>query len=473
VALADRFAAIFNHPQAQARLLQLAQRTHTRLATFNLATTSLRHTPKWFDRLAQINAGITRPHGNFLSDPASIGLVDTRHTPARLTRAGRILNAIDPAIKSDRQKGEYQLIKTLYYSGLRHTASATSFLRSKQINLHRMLSEFVPTATRRLLLSRPSLLVIAELLTDFPGAVRGLLLLSGNDLRALSDLGEDGFENLCSTPRFSPGLERLCRRIGADYHRGQERRLNYIVSATLCEVANGAPQQGAAVLTIPAPFSQFLTEVDVHNLHAQYTDDLTIWFDGTEFYVSRSLSAVPAGPVVAPIAGGVVSLLLNAPRRARRGAKAGSARRGRRRAAAQTTTVIWDSQVAERAEDWIEAQHLQPTFGARLRRVGHRLGEIIPLPDGMVPGADFYVIDRRGNPVEFIEIKSISGPPPAEISLTRAEYLRALRCAAGGIPYRVILVDVINNQYFEVDQFLAALAAATLEHVVRFSVRVG
>jgi hypothetical protein len=428
--------------------------------------------PKWFERLADINAGATDPHGNFLTDPAAIGLAEIRRSRAHLTRAGQILNALDPAIKADPKKGEYQLIKTLYYSGLRHSAAATGFLRTKQLNLHRMLSEFVPTATRRLLLSRPSLLVIAELLTDFPGAVRGLLLLSGDDLDALADLGEDGFETLCSAPRFPPGLDRLCRRIGADYHRSQDRRLNYIVSMTLCEVANAAPQQGAAVLTISPPFSQFLTEVDVHHLHAQYTDDLTVWFDGTEFYVSRSLSAAPAGPMAAPIAGGMVSLLLNAPRRAKKAAGAASAKRARKRAAARTTTVIWDSQVAERAEDWIEAQHLQPIYGAQLRRVGHRVGEVLPLPDGMVPGADFYVLDRRLNPIEFIEIKSISGPPPAEISLTRAEYLRALRCAAAAIPYRVILVDVINNQYFEVDHFLAELAAATLEHVERFTVRV-
>jgi hypothetical protein len=135
--------------------------------------------------------------------------------------------------------------------------------------------------------------------------------------------------------------------------------------------------------------------------------------------------------------------------------------------------VILDPHVGEHAEDWIESRFLRPTYGSSLIRVGHRAGEIMLLPDDLVPGADFYTLNTHGDPSEFLEIKSISGPPPSEISLTRAEYARALRCSNTGIPYRLILVDILNEVFYEVESFADALAGATLEDVIRFSVRVG
>lgn len=471
--LAERFAAIFDHPDSRSRLLDLSHRAHTTLPTFNLATTSLRHMPKWYERLSDINAGGTDPHSNFLSDPAAIGLVDTLASPPELTPVGRRLAALDPSIKADRKRGEYALIKELYFSRVRHRPAIAQFLAGKRANLDRMLNQFVPTPSRQLFLTHPSLLALAELLTDFPGAIRGLLALSEADLLALAELGEGRFERLCSDPRFPPGLERLCRRIGSDYRRGQERRLNYIVSMALCEIASLAPVHGAGQLTLPPPFSQFLTEVDIHNLYAEYAKDLAVWFDGANFYVSRSLAAET--PASEPVIGHRVSLRLGRGRGRARAAEAPAAygrsvKRGRR---SRATFVILDPYVGEYAEDWIETRVLRPTYGAALFRAGHRSGEVMPLPDGMVPGADFYVLNTRGNPTEFIEVKSISGPPPSEISLTRAEYARALRCRDTGIPYRLILVDVLNEEFYEVDDFVRVLTDATLEDVIRFSLSVG
>jgi hypothetical protein len=468
VALADRFAAIFAHRDARARLAQLGG--HTNLSTFNLATTSLRHTPKWFDRLEEIAAGVVRPHGNFLSDPATVGLVKTAGSRPVLTAAGTALNRLPSSIKSDRKKGEYELIKTLYYRRLPHRISVTRFLNAKRRNLLQMLNQFVPTPNRRLFVQEPSLLVIAELLTDFPGAVRGLLGLSQADLLALAALGEDGFATFCRGPRFPVGLNRLCRRIGGDYRRGQERRLNYIVSMALCEIASVAPVAGAVDLTIPPPFSLFLTEVDVHSLHAEYTNDLTVWFDGDDFFVSKSLVSAPVG---APIAGTRIIMQLSTPRRRRGSASATSAGRRGQRGGSRATTVIIDPRVGEHAEDWIESQYLRPKYGNALVRAGHRTGETMPLPDGFVPGADFYIVTTSGDPNEFIEIKSISGPPPADISLTRAEYRRALQCLGNGTPYSLILVDVVNNHFYQVDNFVDELRQATLETVLRFTLRIG
>ena len=77
--LARKFASLFDDPDAQEALAMLGART--RLPTFNLATSSLRHLPKWFDRLEKINNRQIESHGNFVSDPASIGLVDSSLIP--------------------------------------------------------------------------------------------------------------------------------------------------------------------------------------------------------------------------------------------------------------------------------------------------------------------------------------------------------------------------------------------------------
>ena len=112
---------------------------------------------------------------------------------------------------------------------------------------------------------------------------------------------------------------------------------------------------------------------------------------------------------------------------------------------------------------------LRPQHGAQLVRVGHRSGEVFALPDGMVPGADFYVVGATPTElVEFIEIKSVSGEPPFLVSVTRAEYLRAVRCAGAGIRYRLILVDVGTGQCFEASGFAADVITLQLGEALQF-----
>jgi len=105
-------------------------------------------------------------------------------------------------------------------------------------------------------------------------------------------------------------------------------------------------------------------------------------------------------------------------------------------------------------------------------RVGHTSGEVIPLPDGIVPGADFYVLDDAGVPIVFIEVKCTSGAPPTNISLTHAELLRICRCFQTGIPYRLILLDLQTRQCYEVANFPARIANLNLSEVVQFTARV-
>src|SRR5207237_833067 len=131
-----------------------------------------------------------------------------------------------------------------------------------------------------------------------------------------------------------------------------------------------------------------------------------------------------------PIPGGALPLLRNATLQPQAGTPAGIGQapanhgnRSKRRGGQQVQTRVINPLVSEAAEDYVEDTFLRPDYGANLVRVGHRSGEVLSLPDGMVPGADFYVIDPAGTPNEFIEIKSISGTPPAEISLTRPEFL--------------------------------------------------
>jgi hypothetical protein len=128
--------------------------------------------------------------------------------------------------------------------------------------------------------------------------------------------------------------------------------------------------------------------------------------------------------------------------------------------------------LSERAEDVVEERILRPRYGPQLVRAGHTNGETIALPDGLVPGADFYVLDATNNPIEFVEIKSVTGNPPFEVAFTRAEYLRALECARAGLPYRLILVDVASASLYEVPQFATSLAGFQLSGVTQFVIQV-
>lgn len=469
--LAKKFESLFADPEAKRQLARIQDSAHILLPTFNLTTTSLRHLNKWFDRLDEINRGIYRRHGNFYSDPACIGLVDNSVRPQVLTPAGQAFLSYKHSLYNNPLRAEYQLIKILYFSGYTHNSSVQKFLTEKRNHMLNVLSHFFYSPACRLFLQNPRLLVIAELIANYQGAVPKLLNLPQQDLLAFNDLGESGFKTLCSDAGFLPGISRLCWRIGNDYTRGEERRLHYIISMALLYIAQSISHSHASKLAVPPPFSNLVNELDIYTIHSSYTSDIIVWFDGTSYQVSSSLAIpYPTKPVVQ-------SLTLQPQTGLPKGtssAVANDLRRRKKRTAKPTkTAVIIDQIASERSEDFIENNILRPQYGAQLIRVGHCIGEIISLPDGMVPGADFYVINNQGNPIEFIEIKSISGDPPIEVSLTRAEYLRALYCANNNIPYRLILVNLANGRVYEISNFVSVIAVMTLSDVIQFTVRVG
>ena len=468
--LASIFASLFDDPLAQSRLSGLGRRTM--LPTFSLTGSSLRHLRKWFDRLEDISNGRIGSHSNFLSDPASIGLVNDEVTPPILTAAGQAFLSYKPALHDDPARAEYQLLKILYSSGYRHTSEAQSLLDRRRDYMLAVLSQF--NVSRHVFLTKPSLLVIAELIGSFPGAIQRLLNLSDGDLIGLVGLGED-FGSLCSGAGFPTGLSYLCGRIRNEYTRAEERRLHQIVSMALLTIAQAIPPGGTTVLHVPAPYSNLLTEQDIFELYAKYTSDLSVWFDGVSYQVSTSMF-IPVS-----VASGTAITLQEAALQPQRAAPRGTSSAGatdrsrnRRRAAQQAqTTVFINPLLSEAAEDFVEREILQPQYGAQLVRVGHRSGEVMALSDGFVPGADFYVVDATDNPIEFIEIKCVSGNLPANITLTRAEYLRACQCAANGIPYRLILVDLANHQCYVINDFAEQIASLELGEVVKLTVKVG
>jgi len=471
--LSKKFETLFENHRAKNALLHMAVSKQTNLPTFNLATTSLRHLNKWFDRLDEINQGIYRGHGNYYSDPATIGLVNKTGHPPTLTPAGLRFLSHKKTLYNDPAKAEYQLIKTLYFSDYEHSPEVQDVLEAKQKHMLKVLEQFSPSQSCRLFLSQPDLLVIAELIASFPGAVPRLVNLPPHDLLDLAGLGENGFKKLCSGQGFLPGLARLCRRIGCDYTRGQERRLHYIINMALISIAKNIPHNKAVPLVIPSPFSNLLTEIDVYKLHSFYTSDIVIWFDGTSYQTSSSIAPQVTPRAVSAIRPLSIQLQTGTPSGTGIASSNDNKRKRRRAAKPTKTTIIIDQIASERSEDFIESNVLSTQYGPQLVRVGHRVGEILSLPDGLVPGADFYVINDVDQPIEFIEIKSISGNPPVDVSLTRAEYLRACRCAGEKIPYRIFLVNLPNGHIYELSDFASEISIANLSDVIQFTIRVG
>jgi hypothetical protein len=427
----------------------------------------------WFDRLYDIDRGISGAHSNYFSDPISIGLLDSSADPPMLSPSGKSFLALRHILRNNPLRAEYELLKILYFSGIHHEQSVDHFLAAKRDHLFTVLGQITPSPSRHLFLTHPKLLVIAELVSGFTGAICRLLNLAEDDLLLLDGLGERGFMELCSGGSFPEGLDRLCKKIGGDYTRGDERRLHYLVSMALLSIARELPQGAAARLVIPSPFCNLLTETDIHSLHDQYTSDISVWFDGVNFLVSSSLAMSPGFPV--PPVPSVQILAIQPQTGVPAGRNTASAtdqsRRGRRSAKRLQTTIVIDQVVSERAEDLAEERLLRPQHGDQLERAGHRAGELIALPDGMVPGADFYVTDTSDTPIEFIEIKSVTGRPPFDVVLTRAEYMRAVKCVANGIEYRLILVDLGSGNFYEWADYAPALSTLELTEVIQFVVR--
>ena len=468
--LARKFASLFDDPDAQEALAMLGART--RLPTFNLATSSLRHLPKWFDRLEKINNRQIGSHGNFVSDPASIGLVDSSLIPPVLTSAGQEFLSHKALLYNNPAQAEYQLLKTLYFGDHAHEEKAQSVLDSKRDHMLAVLRQF--SAPRQEFLSQPSLLVIAELIASFPGAISQFLSLSEQELLQLAQMSEESFKALCSGVEFLDGLSRLCQRIGSDYTRAQERRLHHIISMAILTIVASIPPGGTETLRVPAPFSNLLTEQDIFNLHAKYTSDLVVWTDGVGYFVSAFLPIPESAPPLTRDNLKGAKLLPQRSTRKKTSLAATDASRNKVRAAQQEQSIqIINPLLSIAAEDLAEKEILSSMYGEHLVRAGHRSGEITPLPDGHVPGADFYVTDDEDTPIQFIEVKSIAGNLPVIISLTQAEYLRACMCVASGIPYGLLLVDVAKRQYVCVDGFDEELAQLKLGEVLQFSVKIG
>jgi hypothetical protein len=462
--LARRFANLFGDVAAKAMLAPL--RPHHRIPTFCFTTTSLRHLRRVFDRLNDIDGGQIDPHGNFLADPRAIGLV-SGNAPT-VSPAGQELLSYRATLRDDPARGEYELLKILYFGGYAHAADVQHLLDDKRDHMLAVLRQFVQ---RRIFLNQPRLLVIAEYIGSFPNALPQFLTLGDRDLNRLVQLGEDGFASFCSDPILPQGLSYLCRRIGGEYTRAQERRLHQIVSMALLTIAQTIPPGGTTSLNVPAPYSNLLTERDIFDLHLSYTSDLSVWPDGVGYQVSTSLTIpAPGAPLQLQNIG--LQPQIQIPSGIGNAAGANHQSRKKRRGTQKSQSgVIINPLLSEKAEDYVEDNFLRPQYGDNLVRVGHRKGEVIALPDGMVPGADFYVLDAAVDPTEFIEVKCTSGPPPTDISLTRAEYLRACWCLAAGIPYRLILLDVPNRQCYEVVNFANQIGNLDLSQVTQFTAR--
>lgn len=430
----------------------------------------------WFDRLYAIDQGSpSKPlHGNYFSDPASIGLVD--RAARTLTQAGQSYLSFRSVISNNPLRAEYELLKIIYFSNQEHQESVRQFLEAKREHLLSALDQFVPTQSRHIFLMHPRLLVIVELLSGFPGAIARLIRLPEADLLALKELGEAGFASLCDGPGFPAGLARLCRRIGSDYTRGEERRLHYLISMALLTIAQTVPPGRAKTLTIPLPFANLLTEIDIYTLHAQYTSDINVWFDDVNFQVSSSLGSLPSIPALVPAQLNVVNLHPQTGTPVGVGSASPTDQRRRKRRAAKRiqTTIMIDNVLSERAEDVAEERILRQQYGPLLIRAGHRIGErlALPDPDGMVPGADFYVLNTNNEPIAFVEIKSVTGNPPFEVAFTRAEYLRAVKCANAGLPYRLILVEVASAKFYEVWQFATSISNLQISEAVQFVIQI-
>ena len=205
MSLPEIFVNLFDGPEAQQQVQ--AYRPHTRLRTFNLATTSLRHIQKWYDRLLDIDNGVHRAHGNYYSDPQSLGLINTTGpASAVLTSAGReFLNTSQPYYH-DPARAEYALNKILYYGGHTLGRHASFFLNSKRHNLNEFLRKCRPTPNTRLVLDDNRLLTMAEILSSFGLALEAFLLLDRTDLLAFAQFIGTNIDNGDFVTEFVQGL---------------------------------------------------------------------------------------------------------------------------------------------------------------------------------------------------------------------------------------------------------------------------
>ena len=274
--LAETFLQLFNEPEAQRQVA--SYHPHTQIRAFNLATTSLRHIQKWYDRLSDIDHGIYRQHGNYYSDPQALGLIDrTGPSSAVLTATGREFLSTAQSYYHNPAQAEYALNKILYYGG--HTlGNADTFLENKRHNLYKFLRKCRLTPNTSTVLNDDRLLVMAEILSSFGSALEAFLLLDPANLQAFAELGERGFNSLLQGVQVGQGYIDLARRIAGDYTRASVRRRNYLLSHLFLTLRSNLISSASSYLhlTIPYPYANLLTERTAYEQVTHFTDDIAI-----------------------------------------------------------------------------------------------------------------------------------------------------------------------------------------------------
>ncbi len=465
--LPETFRGLFRDEAAERELGRLGR--HVMLPTFSLATTSLRHLRKWYDRLEAIANGQHQGHPNYYSDPETVGLIRrTGDREAALTRAGSLFLETKTEYREDPVRSEYELVRALYFSGISHPARVEQVLSEKRQNLLRFLEACITTPGARVLLRNPKLLAIAEALPQFPGSLQRFLRLPVDQLEEFAQLGEAGFASLWAETNPPPGLGRLAKKIGSDYSRAEERRLHFLMAMALHEIRVDLVRRGRLFdeFSIPEPYANLITERDILELAGNYTDEIRVIEEQGKVLVFLRPDVLPAPsrPRVSVV--GVRTL-------------------GRRRRVQRTATGrlkqqnvrrrIMEVALAREAEDYAEKMLLGPDHGSRLIRVGHTDRENAPLADSELPGADFYLRNRDINRgVRFFEIKSAVRHLPSSITITKAEYLRAKKCHLEGIPYEIYVVVFLRPedppQVLHIPNFAEIASRLAIEELVSFEI---
>jgi len=385
--------------------------------------------------------------------------------PLRLSSSGEYLLSQRDVLQNDESRAEYELMRAVYFSGFQLSGRAESYAQVKESNLLKTLAEFV--GPRRIFLDRPRLLVLAELISSFPGALVRLQGFDDEVLIAFEQLGQEGFREVPAHVQLPPGGAELCKRIGTDYTRAEERRLHQIVSMALLTIKDALSPGETLPLHIPQPYSNLLTEEYLFEKHLVYSTDLGVWPDGVNLMVSNSPEVlVPVEEDARP------SFLELVPLRNRRNSapiNPRDPRHQRRRSVPPQVMVPINTTFSEKSEDFV-GNDLRRHFGERLIRAGHTDLEASYLPDGMVPGADFFVLEGDDTISRFVEVKTVYGAAPFVVSFTRAEYARAIDCARRGVPYDLVLVELSPLRFHHYPRFEGILQDLELTHLEQFSV---
>jgi len=468
MSLAETFIQLFDDPETKRQVV--SYRPHVRIRTFTLATTSLRQNKKWYDRLSDIDQGVHRQHGNYYSDPQTLGLIDTTGPMAVLTTAGRDFLNTSQSYYDDPARAEYALNNILYYGGHALASTAAVYLNDRRNNLYEFLRKCRPTPNTNIILNNDRLLVMAEILSSFGSALEAFLLLDPADLQAFAELGEQGFNSLLQGEQVDQGYIDLARRIAGDYTRASVRRRNYLLSHLFLKLRANLISSSSSYLqlTIPYPYANLLTERIAYEQAVHFTDDITIEAELGGFVVAlREAVSIPA-PVAPTIR--TIQIAIRPPRRRTARPIPPDGDRPRR-----PDPYVVEAPLTVEAEDHIE-RVLRNSYGDAVCRIGHTAAETIPLSDGLLPGADIIIRDAGGQASRYVEVKSSRGSLPPSIRLTAAEYARVLKCGMDNIPYDLYVVSFSENQLVpttsHLSDFQQAVTGLTITDLLSMEIRI-